>query len=524
MARPVSGPGPVVLCILDGWGDGVAGDDNAIAAAATPTWDRWRATRPRSRLDASATAVGLPAGQMGNSEVGHMNIGAGRVVTQDLPRIAAAVESGALASAPALTGLMDALRQSGGACHLLGLLSPGGVHCHQDHMVALAEILAAAGVAVRVHAMLDGRDTPPRGAEGFVAAFEAAIAALPDVSIASLCGRYYAMDRDKRWQRSESAYNAYVLGEGRRAASAAAAIAASYADGVTDEFMLPTLIADAAPMADGDGVLMANFRADRARQLLTALLAPDFDAFVRRRRVAFASALGMTRYAAALDPLLGAIFEPLDLNGTLGETVAAAGRRQLRVAETEKYAHVTFFLNGGREAEFDGEERVLIPSPQVPTYDLKPEMSAAGVTEIVVAALNEGDADLVVVNYANPDMVGHTGDLAAARRAVETVDGCLARVEEAVQRAAGALLVTADHGNVEQMRDPETGEPHTAHTVNKVPLVLACGEASAGLSDGSLADIAPTVLAMMDLAIPDEMTGRSLLAAAAPEPRRSAAG
>ena len=515
---------PVVLCILDGWGDGTAGDDNAIAAASTPTWDRWRATRPHSRLDASATAVGLPAGQMGNSEVGHMNIGAGRVVTQDLPRIDAAVETGTLATAPALTGFMDKLRHSGGACHLLGLLSPGGVHSHQDHMVALAAALSAAGIPVHVHAMLDGRDTPPRSAAGFLATFEADIAALTGVSLASLCGRYYAMDRDTRWQRTEAAYSAYVHGEGRRAESAAAALATSYADGVSDEFMLPTLIGEPAPMADGDGVLMANFRADRARQMLTALLAPDFDAFVRRRRVAFASALGMTRYAAALDPLLGAIFEPLDLSGTLGETVATAGLRQLRVAETEKYAHVTFFLNGGREAEFEGEQRVLIPSPHVPTYDLKPEMSAAAVTEAVEKALHDGKTDLVVVNYANPDMVGHTGDLAAARRAVETVDACLARLEEAVHQAHGALLVTADHGNVERMRDPQTGEPHTAHTINKVPLVLACGEASGTLEDGSLADIAPTVLAMMGLAIPGEMTGRSLLALAAPEPRRSAAG
>ncbi len=514
---------PVVLCILDGWGDGTASSDNAIAVGATPTWDRWRATRPCSQLDASAIAVGLPAAQMGNSEVGHMNIGAGRVVLQDLSRIDAAVADGFLCTMPALTDFMTKLNRSGGACHLFGLLSPGGVHSHQDHMVVLARALSAAGIPVRAHALLDGRDTPPRSADGFIAAFEAEIADLPDVSLTSLCGRYYAMDRDMRWQRTETAYNAYVLAEGRRLETAAAAISANYAKGVSDEFVLPTLIADAVPMSDGDGILMANFRADRVRQILTALLDPEFDAFVRRHRVTFAAALGMTRYAAALDALLGTIFTPLDLSSTLGETVAAAGLRQLRVAETEKYAHVTFFLDGGCENENEGERRVLIPSPQVPTYDLKPEMSAAEVTDVVVATLDNGEAELVVVNYANPDMVGHTGNMSAAKRAVETVDVCLARIETAVQQAGGMLLVTADHGNVEQMRDPETGEPHTAHTLNKVPLVLACGTAE-GLEDGSLADVAPTVLAMMGLAVPAEMSGHSLLALAAPKPQRSAAG
>ena len=513
---------PVVLCILDGWGHREAREDNAIALAATPVWDRWQATRPHSLLDASAAAVGLPAGQMGNSEVGHMNIGAGRVVVQELPRIDAAVADGGLAAAPALRELIARLGDSGGVCHLLGLLSPGGVHSHQDHMVALAAALAAAGVRVRVHAFLDGRDTPPRSAGEALSAFQAAIAPLSGVSVATLCGRYYAMDRDQRWSRTESATAALVDGSGRHAAGVAAAIAASYGEGISDEFVVPTVIGDYAGMANGDGLLMANFRADRARQILTALLDPDFDAFPRPHRVAFAAALGMVRYSDALASLIEAIFVRPQLSGTLGEVVAAAGLRQLRAAETEKYAHVTFFLDGGRETEQAGERRVLVPSPKVATYDLKPEMAAAEVTDVVVAALEAGDSDLVVVNYANADMVGHTGDMAAAKRAVATLDHCLGRVEAAAAAAGGVLLVTADHGNIEQMRDSASGQPHTAHTLNKVPLVLACGDDAGALADGSLADVAPTVLAILGLEKPAEMTGRSLLAVA--EPGRRAAG
>ncbi|MDJ0934964.1 MAG: 2,3-bisphosphoglycerate-independent phosphoglycerate mutase [Kiloniellales bacterium] len=507
---PDARPRPVVLCILDGWGHSDASEDNAIRLARTPTLDRLYAACPQALIDASEHEVGLPEGQMGNSEVGHMNIGAGRIVLQDLPRIDQAVRSGEIESNPALRGFIEKLKASGGTAQVMGLMSPGGVHAHQDQIAALCRILAAAGLPVKVHAFLDGRDTPPSSARGYLADF---IAAAPDAEIVTVSGRYYAMDRDKRWDRVERAYRALVSGEGVAAADPLAAIDASYAKDVTDEFVEPAVVGGYPGMAEGDGVLMANFRADRAREILAALLDPDFEGFQRGREVRFAAAAGLVEYSEAHNRWLDTLFPAFDIQDTLGEVVAKAGLKQLRIAETEKYAHVTFFLNGGREAVFDGEERILIPSPKVATYDLKPEMSAFEVTTALTEAIETGRFDLIVVNYANGDMVGHTGKLDAAIQAVEAVDTCLGELADAVERAGGCLLITADHGNAESMKDSETGERHTAHTMNRVPILLAAaaGDASAALADGRLADIAPTVLALMGLTAPAAMTGRSLL-------------
>jgi len=500
-----------VLCILDGWGEREETDFNAVAAADTPVWDRLRATCPRARLDASGGEVGLPEGQMGNSEVGHTNIGAGRVVKQDLPRIDAAVADGGLAKAPALAGFIEALKNSGGTAHLMGLISPGGVHSHQAQIAGLANILADAGIPVAIHAFLDGRDTPPSSGRGYMEVF---LAAAPRATIATVTGRYYAMDRDNRWERVEKAHAAMAEGEGEaNAADALAAIDAAYAAGSTDEFVPATVIGDYKGMADGDGILMANFRADRAREILSALLDPAFDGFAHTRRIDFAAATGLVQYSAALAQLMTAIFPPLVLDNVLGQVVADAGLKQLRIAETEKYAHVTFFLNGGREELFPGEDRIIVPSPKVATYDLQPEMSAAQVTDRLVEAVESAKYDLIVVNYANTDMVGHTGIMEAATRAVEAVDYCLGRLEAAVRAAGGALLITADHGNAENMRDAATGQPHTAHTHNLAPVLLAPdGKHATRIADGRLSDLAPTILELMGLAKPAEMTGRSLIA------------
>jgi 2,3-bisphosphoglycerate-independent phosphoglycerate mutase len=509
---PPARPRPVVLCVLDGWGEREPAADNAIALARTPNWDRYLRDMPHARLEASALDVGLPEGQMGNSEVGHMNLGAGRVVMQELPRIGRAIATGELARNPRLLDFIAVLRKSGGSCHLMGLLSPGGVHSHQDHMAALAQIVANAGVPVAVHAFLDGRDTPPRSALQYLANFEAATQNASGVRIATIIGRYFAMDRDKRWERVTKAFAALADGQGERAGSPGAAVEAAYARGESDEFVRPSVVGAYAGMKDGDGLLMANFRADRVREIMAALADPAFSGFARSRVPAFAARLGMTEYSAELDRLFPALFETENLTRILGEVVADAGLRQLRIAETEKYAHVTFFLNGGREQEFPGEERILVPSPKVATYDLKPEMSAIEVTDKLVAAIGSGRFDLIVVNYANGDMVGHTGILSAAIRAAETIDACLGRLERALVEAGGAMLITADHGNCEQMADHATRQAHTAHTLNLVPAILINGPASvAGLRDGRLCDVAPTVLGLMGLAQPGEMSGESLL-------------
>jgi 2,3-bisphosphoglycerate-independent phosphoglycerate mutase len=500
---------PVMLVILDGfgWREDVA--DNAVRQARTPTFDRLWEAGPRGFLRTSGEDVGLPAGQMGNSEVGHLNIGAGRVIMQDLPRISGAVASGDIARAPALVDLIKKLKQSGGTCHLVGLVSPGGVHSHQDHAAAIAKILAEAGVPTLVHAITDGRDTPPQTAAEYV---DRLAAALPrSVAIATVCGRYYAMDRDKRWERVAKAYRAIVEAEGPRFADAQAAIADAYAKKTFDEFILPAVIGNYGGMQDGDGVLCFNFRADRVREILGAMLEADFSGFARSRIVRLAAAVGMTQYSDALDKLMQAIFPSQTLSNILGEVVSRAGRTQLRMAETEKYPHVTYFLNGGHEEPYGGEDRIMVPSPKVATYDLQPEMSAPELTDKAVAAINSGKYDLIVLNYANPDMVGHTGSLGAAIKAVETVDAGLGRIAEAIQNADGALLVTADHGNCETMRDPETGGPHTAHTTNPVPVVLLGARNRALVAEGRLADIAPTLLELMGLPKPQEMTGASLL-------------
>lgn len=501
-------PRPVMLMILDGWGWREEAENNAVRLAHTPNFDRFWAASPRAFLKTSGLDVGLPPGQMGNSEVGHLNLGAGRVVMQDLPRINQAIVDGTIARSLEASGLIAALKASGGACHLLGLVSPGGVHAHQDHAVALAKILVANGIPVRVHIITDGRDTPPQSAAGFVRDFIAALP--PEAVVASLSGRYFALDRDNRWERVEQAWRAMVLGEGQPFADAEAAIASAYASGVNDEFIVPGAIGGYGGMRDGDGVLSFNFRSDRIREIMGAILQPDFAGFLRPRVPQLACAVSMTSYSAELDPLMPALFAPQTLANGLGETVAKAGRTQVRLAETEKYPHVTYFFNGGEETPYPGEDRVMVPSPKVATYDLQPEMSAPELTRMAVQAIASSQYDLVVLNFANPDMVGHTGVLAAAIKAVETVDKGLGAIADAVLAQGGAVLVTADHGNCELMVDPLTGEPHTAHTTNPVPVMLLGGTATS-LADGRLADVAPTLLALMGLAQPPEMTGRSLL-------------
>jgi 2,3-bisphosphoglycerate-independent phosphoglycerate mutase len=504
-------PRPALLCILDGWGWRTDAADNAIAQGSTPNYTSMLQDCPHALLETSGRAVGLPQGQMGNSEVGHMNIGSGRIVSQDLPRIDVAIEDGSLAARPALREIIAKAQASKGAVHLMGLLSPGGVHSHQDHMAALVKILAQSGVPVFIHAFLDGRDTPPKSARGFLEKFAKDIDGIAGVRMATLSGRYYAMDRDKRWDRVRKAYDAMVDADARRHGDVFAALEASYADDVTDEFVVPAVLGDYAGMADGDALLFANFRADRAREISLALLDPGFQGFERNRVVAFSAAAGLTEYSEDLARLMSAIFPPEDVRETLGEVMAEHGLKQLRIAETEKYAHVTFFLNGGREEPFEGEDRILVPSPKVATYDHKPEMSAFQVTEKLEEAIASGKYDLIVANYANPDMVGHTGIMQAAVKAVDTIDECLGRLRAAIEKAGGVMLLTADHGNVEMMKDPKTGEPHTAHTLFDVPVVAVNAPKGTRLENGRLADVAPTMLALMGIAKPKPMTGHSLL-------------
>jgi 2,3-bisphosphoglycerate-independent phosphoglycerate mutase len=509
--------------VIDGFGIGPRPADDAIAAARMPVWRGLLAHWPHARLRASEEAVGLPHGQMGNSEVGHLNIGAGKPVLQDLPRIDAAIADGSFFTRPALLAATDRARETG-RLHLVGLLGPGGVHAHDRHLLAVVELAARVGVpAVRVHALLDGRDTPPASARGFVEAFEGRLRDLhPDASVASVGGRYWAMDRDQRWDRVERGYDAIVHGAGERAPTALAAIDAAYARGETDEFVTPTVIegVDGA-VRDRDPIVHANFRADRARELTHALVDAAFTGFERpspegRAVPSDLLVVTMTAYQAGLPVIVA--FGPEE-ERSLAQAVSEAGWTQFHVAETEKYAHVTYFLNGGREAPFPGEERQLSPSPKVATYDLQPEMSAGGVTDALVAAIGSGRYDLVAANYANPDMVGHTGVWGATVTAVETVDACLGRVMAAIEAIEAAdpagpgalLVVTADHGNADEMRDP-TGAPVTAHSLNPVPLLLA-GRCVTGrrLQDGVLADVAPTILALAGVPPWPGMTGRSLL-------------
>jgi 2,3-bisphosphoglycerate-independent phosphoglycerate mutase len=505
-------PRPVILCVLDGWGFREDAADNAVTRAKAPVFRKYWESSPHALLDASEEHVGLPKGQIGNSEVGHMNLGAGRVVFQDLPMIDRAIGKGELATSPALRDVIAKLKQSGGTCHILGLASPGGVHAHQDHIVALAKEVSAAGVPVAVHAFLDGRDVPPQSAAAQIAKLDEDLAALKGAQLASLCGRYYAMDRDKRWERVEKAYDLLALGAGAAASDPVAAIKASYAAGAHDEFVLPVALDGYQGMKDGDGILFANYRTDRAREILTALLDPAFDGFARKKTLRFAAAAGMVEYSDKLNKLMTALFPPKQITETLGEIMAKAGLKQLRIAETEKYPHVTFFFNGGREEPYEGEDRIMVPSPKVATYDLQPEMSAAAVTDKVVEAIDAAIYDLIVINYANPDMVGHTGFFDAALKAVEAIDRCLERLFAAVERQGGVILLTADHGNCEMMHDATTGGPHTAHTLDLVPVMLVNAPKDVTmLNNGKLADVAPTILELMSLPKPDVMDGNSLI-------------
>ncbi|MGY6554597.1 MAG: 2,3-bisphosphoglycerate-independent phosphoglycerate mutase [Wenzhouxiangella sp.] len=502
-------PAPVVLLILDGWGHRDPAPDNAISVARTPNWDRLWAHAPHAFLLTSGAQVGLPDGQMGNSEVGHMNLGAGRVVYQELTRINKAIREGAFQHNRALLDAIAAAKASGGTVHLLGLLSPGGVHSHEDHILAVLQLaLEQAVPRVAVHAFLDGRDMPPRSAAASLKKLEHAVADDSRAQIASICGRYYAMDRDQRWERTQKAWRLVVEAEGEQQAdSALSGLQAAYQRGEDDEFVQPTRIGQPCPIRDGDVVLFMNFRADRARQLTRALIHPEFAGFARRRPELAAMAT-LTRYHE--DFSCAAAFPPETLPELLGEVVSAAGKKQLRIAETEKYAHVTYFFNGGDERVFAGEDRVLIPSPKVATYDLQPEMSALELGKRLVDAIERGGYDLIVCNVANPDMVGHTGKMEAAVAAVEAVDALLGQALVAVERSGGEMLVTADHGNVEQMTDPDSGQSHTAHTLNPVPLVYFGPRPPNQICDGSLRDIAPTLLHLLGLEPPAAMTGRPL--------------
>jgi 2,3-bisphosphoglycerate-independent phosphoglycerate mutase len=524
VSGPTARPRPVVLVVLDGFGIGRVRAADAIAAARMPTWRSLLAHWPNTRLEASGPAVGLPEGQMGNSEVGHLNLGAGRPVLQDLPRIDATIADGSFGQRPALVAACERARAGSGRLHIVGLIGPGGVHAHDRHIEALVRLAHERGVpGVRVHALLDGRDTPPRSAAGFMAQSEPRLAAAhPDARVASVGGRYFAMDRDKRWDRTERGYDAIVHGLGQSAVSATAAIEAAYARGESDEFVAPTVIDAADGMVrDGEVVIHANFRADRARQLTHALADAEFTAFDRaapdgRRAPRDLHVVTMTEYEVGLP--VAVAFPPEEAR-SLAHAAAAAGWRQLHVAETEKYAHVTYFFNGGREAPLPGEDRRLVPSRTVATYDLAPEMRAPEITDVVVEAIEADRHDLVVVNYANPDMVGHTGVWGATIRGLEVLDGCLARVVGAIEAAEAAhpagpgalLVVTADHGNADELRDA-TGAPVTAHSLNPVPIVLV-GRSVAGrrLRPGVLADVAPTICELAGLPPWPDITGRSLL-------------
>ncbi len=504
----MSTPKPVVLCILDGWGLSETREANAPVLADTPNFDRLMASCPNATLITHGTDVGLPAGQMGNSEVGHLNIGAGRVVEMDLRRIDRAIDTGTFASLPGVLRFAEKLKASGGTAHLLGVLSDGGVHSHVGHMIAAAHALCGHGIPVAIHAFTDGRDVAPTSAKVYLEALRAALP--PGARIATVSGRYYAMDRDNRWDRVKLAYDALVNGRGYMAANASEAIDNAYSKGRTDEFIKPRVLGDYSGMTDGDGILCLNFRADRAREILAAFADPAFDAFDTGDRPAFAAVSGFTEYSDRHSTYMDCIFPDEQPVNTLGQWVAKHGLRQFHIAETEKYPHVTFFLNGGREDPETGEDRYMAPSPKVATYDMMPEMSAHEVTDHLIAAIEEG-FDLIIVNYANPDMVGHTGDLAAAVAACEAVDHELGRVLDALRSAGGAMIVTADHGNCETMIDPTTGGPHTAHTTNPVPVILTGGPSGAALRSGRLADLAPTVLQLMGLPKPAEMTGESLI-------------
>jgi 2,3-bisphosphoglycerate-independent phosphoglycerate mutase len=500
---------PLLLLILDGWGYRPEPEDNAIALAPTPCWDALWRNDPHGLIETSGAAVGLPAGQMGNSEVGHMNIGAGRIVFQDYSRIENAIRDGSFRDNPQIHAALKIAVDNGSTVHVMGLLSPGGVHSHDDHFIETVRVASALGArSIAVHAFLDGRDTPPRSAEASIRRMQDLLDSMPGAAFASVSGRYYAMDRDKRWERVEKAYRAIVMPAAEHhSATALEALLQAYDRGENDEFVPPTVIAGAPGVRDGDVVLFVNFRADRARELTMAFVSETFDGF-ERDRIALGAFVCMTEYMAGLP--VSVAFPPETLPRLLGQELADHGLRQLRIAETEKYAHVTFFFNGGEERPFPLEERILVPSPRVATYDLQPEMSLPELTERLVEAIRSGCFEVIICNVANPDMVGHTGSLEAAIAAVSAVDRCLADVTRAIDEAGGEMLITADHGNIEQMVDRVSGQKHTAHTTNKVPLVFH-GRAARVCDNGSLRDIAPTMLALLGLPQPPEMTGSPLL-------------
>jgi len=504
---------PSILCILDGWGYRKDAKDNAIRAAKPENWERFLKQYPYTLIETSGEDVGLPAGQMGNSEVGHMNIGAGRIVMQELPRISKAFKEHQVETKQVMKDAVAALKKSGGVCHIMGLLSDGGVHSHQDHIVALCEIMAKNGIKTAVHAFMDGRDTPPQSGIDYIAQFEKAIGGFENVKIATVGGRYYGMDRDNRWERVRDAAFAITDAKGERYPSARDLIAASYQNGKNDEFVIPAIVGDYQGMRDGDALIMANFRSDRAREITRALTEPEFSAIDGLRKIRFSAKLAMTEYSVEHKKWLDVLFPAEKLTRIYGEIIAERGMKQLRIAETEKYPHVTFFFNGGKEEMFPGEDRILIPSPKVATYDLKPEMSAFEVMDNLEEAVLSKKYDTIIVNFANGDMVGHTGIMEAAVKAVQAVDKCLGRLEKAVLQVGGQMIVTADHGNCEMMKDPKTGKPYTAHTVGKVYAVMVnCGEKAKNLrTDGRLADLAPTMLDLMEIEQPKEMTGKSLI-------------
>jgi 2,3-bisphosphoglycerate-independent phosphoglycerate mutase len=499
---------PLAIVIMDGFGLSRELKGNAIAHARKPNIDRIWKRYATTDLGCSGLDVGLPPGQMGNSEVGHLNLGAGRIVYQDYTRISLAIDEGKLGQNPVLVRAMEAAR--GSRLHLLGLLSDGGVHSHQAHLYALLEMAREEGVSQAfVHAVLDGRDVPPKSALSYIGMLEEKMGQIGEGNVATVAGRYYTMDRDKRWQRVEKAYLCMTEGEGYRAATAEGAVQDGYCRGESDEFLQPTVVDTAGLIRENDSIIVFNFRPDRAREITRAFVDPDFREFPRRRlRVHLAC---MTQYDATLPAPVA--FPPLNLEDTLGDVVSRAGRRQLRIAETEKYAHVTYFFNGGRETPSPGEDRALIPSPKVATYDMKPEMSAFEVTEEAERRIRSGVYDLIVLNYANPDMVGHTGIFEAAVEAVSAVDECVGRVVDEVLKQGGAVLLTADHGNAEKMVDEESGQPHTAHTTNRVPFsfVIEDGQRHVLRQDGILADVAPTALQLLGIPQPQAMTGRSLI-------------
>lgn len=505
-----SGLKPVVLLILDGWGYSENREYNAIYCADTPNWDRLWMECPHTLVGTSGSKVGLPDGQMGNSEVGHLNLGAGRTVYQDLTRVSKAIKDGSFFNNPALVKAVEAARSGNGAIHIFGLLSPGGVHCHEEHIHAMVRMAVQGGCErVYVHAFLDGRDTPPKSAGPVLERLQQAMQQAGGGRLATMVGRYYAMDRDNRWERVIKGYDLVTGAEAAfTAPDAQSALEMAYARGETDEFVQGTRIGEAVSIEDGDSVIFMNFRSDRARELTRAFIEPVFAEFERKAAPKLGAFVTLTRYHE--DFGVPVAFRPEELNNILAEYISGLDMRQLRLAETEKYAHVTFFFNGGREEPFPGEDRVLIPSPKVATYDLQPEMSSVAVTDALVQAIEGGEHELIICNYANPDMVGHTGNFAAAVQAIEAIDKALGRIISALKSVAGEMLITADHGNAEHMYDLNTGQPHTAHSNNPVPLVYV-GRPAELMEDGALCDIAPTLLYILGLEPPAEMSGRSLL-------------